>query len=85
MAFSTTAESGPPNPFDYFAIRNVISEYCIALDTKSFKLLTEGVFTEDVEAVYPFFTVTGAHSVAERIERRFVPMRSLSTRDCIIV
>ncbi|THY51516.1 hypothetical protein D6C97_06669 [Aureobasidium pullulans] len=41
------------NPHDYNAIRNAISLYCIALDTKDWPLL-EKVFTKDVFAQYPF-------------------------------
>lgn len=72
MSASAPIGTSSPNPFDYFAIRNVISDYCLALDTKTFKLLTEGVFTAEVDAVYPFFTVKGAQDVADRIEKRFV-------------
>ncbi|KAK6437604.1 hypothetical protein LTR95_006202 [Oleoguttula sp. CCFEE 5521] len=38
---------------DYEAIRNTLSRYCIALDTKDFSLLGR-VFTPDVIAKYPF-------------------------------
>lgn len=41
------------NPLDYVAIQNVLSRYCIALDTKDLSILSE-VFTPDVEAQYPF-------------------------------
>ncbi|KAF2810137.1 uncharacterized protein BDZ99DRAFT_305394 [Mytilinidion resinicola] len=41
------------NPLDYFAIQNVISRYCVALDSKEFERLAE-VFTTDVDATYPF-------------------------------
>lgn len=41
------------NPIDYIAIQNVLSRYCIALDTKDLSILTE-VFMPDVDAQYPF-------------------------------
>lgn len=42
-----------PNPIDYFAIQNVLSLYCFALDTKNLALLSQ-VMTPDVDAQYPF-------------------------------
>ena len=59
-----------PNPFDYFAIQNTISKYCIALDSKDFNLLGE-VFTEDVDARYPLFNNVGdLNGLIEAIEKR---------------
>jgi len=58
------------NPHE--AIRNTIALYCIALDTKQFDLLEQGVFTTDVEAVYPFDgkVIRGVAALAKRIEER---------------
>ncbi|KAF2774256.1 hypothetical protein EJ03DRAFT_322849 [Teratosphaeria nubilosa] len=58
---------------DYQAIRNTISLYCIALDTKDFSLLHQ-VFTEDVEAVYSIRTATGVDAIAGAIEKRLSPV-----------
>ncbi|KAI0591160.1 SnoaL-4 multi-domain protein [Pyrenophora tritici-repentis] len=41
------------NPLDVLAIKNVVSRYCQALDTKDFDMLEE-VFVPDVDADYPF-------------------------------
>jgi len=45
--------SHTPNPLDTLAIRNTLSRYCEALDTKVFDLLDK-VFTPDTLADYPF-------------------------------
>jgi len=64
----------PPNPMDYFAIRNTISRYCIALDSKDFDLLHH-VFAADVDAVYPFGgQVKGAQKIADAIQKRLSPV-----------
>jgi hypothetical protein len=61
-----------PNPFDHFAIQNVIAKYAIALDSKQFHLLSE-VFTEDVDTVYPFKgEIKGVKEVADAIKKRSV-------------
>ena len=58
------------NPIDYFAIMNIISQYCFALDNKDFDSL-EQVFTEDVDTVYPFRgTIKGRQAVADAIQTR---------------
>lgn len=57
------------NPFDYEAIRNTLSNYCIALDSKDFSLLTS-VFTSDVDAQYPFAHHTSCESIAAAIQKR---------------
>lgn len=41
------------NQFDHLAIKNVLSRYCQALDSKDFSLL-ESVFATNVVANYPF-------------------------------
>lgn len=66
-----------PNAIDYLAIRNTISRYCIALDTKDFDLL-EQVFIQDVETVYPFKgSIVGVQAVADAIKNRSVRLRRL--------
>ena len=59
------------NPHDYNAIRNAISLYCIALDTKDWPLL-EKVFTKDVFAQYPFNDepILGVDALSKRIQQR---------------
>ncbi|RYP11289.1 hypothetical protein DL764_000107 [Monosporascus ibericus] len=64
-----------PNPIDYFAIKNTLSLYCIALDTKDFRLM-EQVFTEDVDAKYPFAALKGMQHVADTIQKRLAPITS---------
>lgn len=59
------------NPTDYIAIRNTIADYCIALDTKNWPSL-QNVFTEDVDAYYPFSEMKGVTKVAEAIENRYI-------------
>ena len=61
------------NPINYFAIQNTIARYSIALDTKDFDLFSE-VFTEDVEAKYPFGPnqgqIKGSELLANAIKTR---------------
>lgn len=58
------------NSLDYFAIRNTISTYCIALDTKDWPLLRT-VFTDDVDTMYAFMgEIKGVQKVADAIEKR---------------
>ncbi|RYP28258.1 hypothetical protein DL767_007308 [Monosporascus sp. MG133] len=64
-----------PNPTDFFAIKNTLSLYCIALDTKDFRLM-EQVFTEDVDAKYPFAAMKGVRDVAETLQKRLAPVTS---------
>jgi hypothetical protein len=60
-----------PNPHDYFAIRNVLALYCIALDTKNLSLLSQ-VLTSDITASYPFpgGEMQGLESVIATISKR---------------
>lgn len=59
------------NPLDVLAIRNVISLYCEALDTKDFALL-EKVFVQDVSADYPFNSeLQGVKAVGKAIQNRY--------------
>ncbi len=59
------------NPLDVLAIKNVISRYCEALDSKDYTLLEE-VFTHDVSADYPFNpSLQGVNTVAKAIENRY--------------
>lgn len=59
------------NPIDYFAIRNTIAKYCVALDTQDWQLLRQ-VFTEDVDANYPFGgQIKGVQKVADAIKNRW--------------
>lgn len=58
------------NPLDILAVRNVISRYCEALDTKDFALL-EKVFLQDVNADYPFNSdLQGVDAVKNAIKNR---------------
>ena len=60
------------NPFDRFAVQNVIAKYAVALDTKQFDLLN-AVFTEDVDTIYPFKgEIKGVKEVAAAIKKRSV-------------
>lgn len=60
------------NPHDHIAIQNVISRYCVALDTKIFDLLDK-VFVPDVVADYPFNQdMRGVDTVRNAIQNRFV-------------
>lgn len=70
--FSRSSQTTPeqePDFLDYLAIKNVLSLYCVALDTKDFDLLQE-VFTRDVEAVYPFAAMHGVNEISYRISKR---------------
>lgn len=60
-----------PSPHDYNAIRNTISLYCIALDTKDWNLLNK-VFVKDVVAAYPFNDepILGVDALSKRIQGR---------------
>ena len=60
---------------DYIAIKNTLSLYCVALDTKDFDLLNE-VFTPNVEAKYPFpgGEMKGVKAVADAISQRYIPL-----------
>ncbi|OBW66928.1 MAG: Uncharacterized protein AUREO_029930 [Aureobasidium pullulans] len=76
------------NPHDYNAIRNAISLYCIALDTKDWPLL-EKVFTKDVFAQYPFNDepILGVDALSKRIQQRLKPVttqHALTTQHLII-
>jgi len=68
----------PPTPHE--AIRNTIALYCIALDTKDFDILRQEVFTQGVEAVYPFDgkAIEGVDALAKRIEERYVCVLMIS-------
>ena len=58
------------SPLDILALKNVISLYCEALDTKDFALL-EKVFLQDVSADYPFNSdLQGVDAVANAIKYR---------------
>ena len=60
------------NPLDVLAIKNVVSRYCEALDTKDFDLLEE-VFVSDVDADYPFnSSMKSVKEVASAIKKRYV-------------
>ncbi|KAJ4361554.1 hypothetical protein N0V95_001806 [Ascochyta clinopodiicola] len=73
------------NPIDVLAIKNVISRYCEALDTKDFKLLNE-VFVQDVSADYPFNSdLQGVEAVARAIHDRYIDdmvLQESSSDDC---
>jgi len=59
------------NPLDVLAIKNVISRYCQALDTKDFDMLEE-VFVSDVDADYPFnSSMKSVKEVASAIKKRY--------------
>ncbi|OSS53972.1 hypothetical protein B5807_01783 [Epicoccum nigrum] len=61
---------------DVLAVKNVISLYCEALDSKDFMLL-EKVFVEDVSADYPFNSdLQGVDAVAKAIRNRLGPVRT---------
>ncbi|KAJ4316034.1 hypothetical protein N0V94_005661 [Neodidymelliopsis sp. IMI 364377] len=64
------------NPLDILAIKNVISRYCEALDTKNFDALGK-VFVENVDADYPFNSnLEGVDAVAKAIQNRLGPIRT---------
>jgi hypothetical protein len=59
------------NPFDYLAVKNVLSRYCQALDSKDFASLSN-VFTQDVVADYPFNpSMTGVEVIVDAITNRY--------------
>jgi hypothetical protein len=59
-------------PLDQLAIKNVLSRYCQALDTKDFALL-EKIFTPDVVADYPFNSdMRGVEVIKNAIKNRWV-------------
>jgi len=59
------------NFVDYIAVKNALSLYCVALDTKDFSLLEE-VFLQDAETFYPFEggNMVGVRAIADVIGRR---------------
>jgi len=58
--------------FDFLAIKNVISLYCEALDSKDFELLNR-VFLPTVVADYPFNSdLQGVDAVSQAIQNRCV-------------
>lgn len=73
------------NPLDVLAVKNVISRYCEALDTKDFALL-ERVFTQDVVADYPFNSaLQGVGAVAKAIQNRYRNLWCAHLLHCLIV
>lgn len=69
-----------PTAFDYLAIKNVLSRYCEALDTKKFELLKK-VFTNDCSCDYPFNSdLQGVKAVSEAIQKRYVYVSYLQVR-----
>jgi hypothetical protein len=63
------------NPLDVLAVRNIISRYCEALDTKDFALL-EQVFVQDVSADYPFNRdMQSVKVVAKAIQKRYLGLQ----------
>jgi ketosteroid isomerase-like protein len=59
------------NPLDLLAIKNVVSRYCQALDSKDFDMLGE-VFDPDVEANYPFnSSMKSLSEVKDAIKKRY--------------
>jgi hypothetical protein len=66
-----SSSDSAPNAHDYNAIRNVISLYCIALDTKDWPLLDK-VFVKEVVANYPFDNepILGREALTKRIQER---------------
>jgi hypothetical protein len=62
--------SNTPNPHDELAIRNILSRYCEALDTKILVLLDK-VFLPDATADYPFnHDMKGVDAVRTAIQNR---------------
>ncbi|KAF1985333.1 hypothetical protein K402DRAFT_464638 [Aulographum hederae CBS 113979] len=76
-----------PNPMDHFAIRNTISRYCIALDTKDWELLKQ-VFTPDVIANYPFRDeMDSLEAVSQAIQGRLgevITQHALTTQVIVV-
>ncbi|KAI2479520.1 SnoaL-4 multi-domain protein [Pyrenophora tritici-repentis] len=68
------------NPLDVLAIKNVVSRYCQALDTKDFDMLEE-VFVPDVDADYPFnSSMKNVKEVASAIKKRHVHILTITFR-----
>jgi hypothetical protein len=67
----------PGNPQDVLAVKNTLSRYCEALDTKVFPLLDK-VFTTDIVAKYPFRAeeLKGVDAVRDAILGRLGPIRT---------
>lgn len=62
--------SSQATALDRFAIQNTIARYCLALDSKDWKLL-EQTFTDDVEGDYPFNkNMKGLEAVSQAIQGR---------------
>lgn len=60
------------NSFDHLAVKNVVSRYCEALDSKDFDLLNK-VFLPNVVADYPFNSdLDGVDAVSKAIQNRCV-------------
>ncbi|KAF2832117.1 hypothetical protein CC86DRAFT_280366, partial [Ophiobolus disseminans] len=74
------------NSLDYLAVKNVVSRYCEALDSKDFDLLNK-VFLPDVVADYPFNSnLNGVDAVSKAIQNRLGPIRthhSLTTQTIV--
>ncbi|ORY11203.1 SnoaL-like domain-domain-containing protein [Clohesyomyces aquaticus] len=65
-----------PTPQDDLALRNILSRYCEALDTKNFPLLDK-VFVADVQANYPFNPdMKGVDTIRNAIINRLGPIRT---------
>jgi hypothetical protein len=59
------------NSLDYLAVKNVLSRYCQALDSKDLGSLSK-VFTQDVVADYPFNpSMTGVEVIVNAIKNRY--------------
>jgi hypothetical protein len=60
------------NSSDHLAIKNILSRYCDALDSKNFELL-QSVFLHDVVADYPFSSdpFQGVEAVSKAIQNRY--------------
>jgi hypothetical protein len=67
-----------PTAHDELAIRNTLSRYCEALDTKMLNLLDK-VFIPDVIADYPFNSnMKGVDAVRSAIQNRYIPQYFLN-------
>jgi hypothetical protein len=65
------------NPLDYLAVKNVLSRYCQALDSKDLASLSK-VFTQDVVADYPFNqSMTGVEVIVNAIKNRYTQNATL--------
>jgi hypothetical protein len=65
------------NPFDYLAVKNVLSRYCQALDSKDLASLSK-VFTQDVIADYPFNpSMNGVEVIVNAIKKRYIRIAAL--------